>query len=123
MPNEMQTFVNYIPMEPLFDKIRSVLNLPDLELDYEVYPSSDSCEVDIFSQDFLDMMPEAIKFLFKEMLVVSSPYNTKVIRERRYGYYIFKGSIKLTCYTAESEVLDEVKILDFAYDESNGWRF
>ena len=122
MTDEIRAFIDNIPMEPLYNEIRRILNIPELEFEYEAYPSNGAYEVDIYSQDFIDMMPEAIKFLFKEMLVVSNPYDTHVIRERRYGYYMFKGSIKLTCYT-ESGVLNGVEILDFAYDESNGWRF
>ena len=121
---KLQEFIDSIPMDDLFDEIRRVLYIPELKFDYETYPSSDgSEEVDISSQNILPYMPTAVSFLFKEMLVGSNPFSTKIIKERRYGYYIFKGGIELTCYSRSGSSYESREFMDFSYSEQYGWRF
>jgi len=108
-----QDFIDSIPFEDLFQEIREITNIPELEFTYEVKDYGSDIYVYFSSQNIIGLTHSVVDLMYDE-LVIKQSYSTRIFLERRYGYFGFSGGVEFD---------GTREFLSFIYTEKDGWKF
>lgn len=108
-------FIDELPLEELFDKLRELLGTPDLEFKYEVIERDDFAGVR-FETGSIKTSNNILNLLIKNMYLYCM---SSIIVERRYGYPIWEGDVDLVYKTIDNN-WENTEIHHFAYTQKDG---
>ena len=108
-------FINELPFEELFDKLRELLGIPDLEFTYEVIERANYSGVR-FESSSIKTSNNILNLLIKDMYLDCM---SSIVTERRYGYPIWEGDVDLVYKTIDDN-WENKEIYHFAYTQKDG---
>lgn len=123
-----QAYYDSIPLEELFSYIRNLLEMPDLELNSELYTSPKYAIIGIKSND-ISKTNNILSLAFRKCLVgtsTSSHIFIENLEEYENGAEpLFKTQFRIDLlFESNTGKIDAVKLFTASYSESkNKWRF
>jgi hypothetical protein len=117
--NELMSWAETIPMDELWDKIRDVTGMQDLDFDYEVYESRGYVRIRFKSQNLADRAG-FLRVMFKDLYI--EEFNSEVYYKKEDHQPAFWGSASFA-YRHPDGGSNGYTFLRFWYDDTNGWQF
>ena len=118
---DLMAFGNTVPMEELFDKIREVTSLPELEFDYEVkkYPYGNGIGIKFQSQDIADKAG-FLDLIFKTLYIYTG--NNQIFASEQTGELTYWAVISFR-YDLQGGGSNGADFMRAWYTENSGWIF
>lgn len=118
---ELFAFGEAVPMEELFDKIREVTGISELEFDYEVkkYPYGNGIGIKFQSQDIVDKVG-FLDLMFKTLYIYTG--NNQIFTDKQTGKLAYWAIISFR-YDLQSGGSNGSDFMTAWYSEDSGWTF
>jgi len=116
---ELMSWAESIPMDELWDEIREVTGINDLDFDYDIYESRGYVRIKFKSQDLADRTG-FLRVMFGELYI--EEFNSEVYYKKEDHQPAFWGSASFA-YRHPDGGSNGYTFLRFWYDDTNGWQF
>jgi hypothetical protein len=118
---ELFAFGESVPMEELFDKLREVTGIPELEFDYEVikYPYGNGIGIKFQSQNIIDKAG-FLDLMFKTLYIYTG--NNQIFIDKQTGELTYWAIVSFR-YDLQSLGSNGSDFMRVWYSDSKGWLF